>query len=70
MRMSDFPADLNMRDVLARIDKQQAETQKYTAEALKLRREYQLAPIAPLISGMTAGAALFAAGAAFVKVFG
>lgn len=68
--MSDIPADLNMRDVLARIDKQQAETQKYSAEALKLRREYQLAPVALLISGMTAGAALFAAGAAFVKVFG
>ncbi len=68
--MSDVPADLNIRDVLARIDKQQVETQKFTAEALKLTRDRQLAPAALVISGMTAGAALFAAGAAFVKIFG
>jgi hypothetical protein len=67
--MSDVPGDLNMRNVLAWINKQQAETQKFTAEALKLTRGRQPAPAALVISGMTAGAALFATGAAFVKVF-
>jgi hypothetical protein len=36
--MSDIPADINLRDILARIDLQQAETRKFTAEALKLTR--------------------------------
>jgi hypothetical protein len=72
--MSDAPIDYNdpavMRAVLVKIDRDRAETQKLFAEAGKLNRDRQLAPAALVISGLTAGAALFAAGAAFVKVFG
>jgi hypothetical protein len=33
-------------------------------------RQYRLEPVKVLIAGLTAGAALFAAGAAFMKIFG
>ena len=60
--------DLNMRDVLARIDRQQAETQKFVAEqrkliaeADKLTRDRWLAPIiaiASIIAAIGGGGAL------------
>ena len=36
----------------------------------RLRQEIRYAPWLAIVSGMTAGAALFAAGAAFMKLFG
>ena len=72
--MSDFTADnmdtLNFRDVLARIDRQQAETRKFVAErdkllaeADKLRRDRSLAPIlaAAALGGLIATVGGFAA---------
>ena len=41
-----------------------------TAEAAKIRRDRSLAPWQVALSGMMAGAALFGAGAAFVKLPG
>lgn len=61
--MSDIPADLNIREVIAHIDQMQA-------DAARKRQEIRYAPAMLLASGMTAGAAVFAAGAAFMKVFG
>jgi hypothetical protein len=37
--MSDIPAELNIRDVLGRIDRQREETQKFIAEERKLTQE-------------------------------
>jgi hypothetical protein len=37
--MSDASLDLNMRDVLARIDRQLAESQKFHVEQIKLNAE-------------------------------
>jgi tetrahydromethanopterin S-methyltransferase subunit G len=37
--MSEIPEDINIRDILARIDRQQAETQKFVAEQHKLMAE-------------------------------
>ncbi len=37
--MSEIPDDINIRDILARIDRQQAETQKFVAEQHKLMAE-------------------------------
>jgi hypothetical protein len=37
--MPEFPVELNMRDVLARIDRQQEETRKFVAERHKLDAE-------------------------------
>lgn len=67
--MSDLPADygerLNLADLVARIERQQAETRKFTAEqakltteAAKLRRERFLAPIlaAAALGGFIAAA--------------
>ena len=56
--MSDFPADyterLNLREQIARIDRNQAEVQKLLAEAAKFKRERFFAPI--LAAGVLAGA--------------
>jgi hypothetical protein len=82
--MSDIPADLNMRDVLARIDRQLAESaklreesnkfvaeqHKLNAEAEKLQRDRAFLPLTVVATLVGAGAALFAAGAGFVKLIG
>lgn len=65
---TDVPLD--MREQLTRIDKMQAELSKTLAEQVKVKQDTRLAPVALAFSGLAAGAALFAAGAAFVKVFG
>lgn len=65
---TDVPLD--MREQLTRIDKMQAELSKTLAEQVKVKQGTRLAPVALAFSGLPAGAALFAAGAAFVKVFG
>jgi hypothetical protein len=66
---------LDIREQLARIDRIQAELQKsqveitkMTTETDKTRLDTRLAPWALLATGLTAGAALFAAGAAFTKL--
>ncbi len=59
-----------IRRMLAESDKFAAEQRKLGAEADKLMRDRQLAPWQVAISGMTAGAALFAAGAAFMRFLG
>jgi hypothetical protein len=43
---------------------------KLAAEAAKLGRDRSLAPWQVALSGMTAGAALFGAGAAFITLIG
>ncbi|MDP4022804.1 hypothetical protein Q8W71_09240 [Methylobacterium sp. NEAU 140] len=47
-----------------------AERDKLAAEALKLERDRMLAPWQIVMSSMAAGAALFGAGAAFIKLLG
>jgi hypothetical protein len=62
--MSDDTPDLDalkIRQIIADIDQKRADTERK-------RQEISLAPLALLVSGMTAGAALFAAGAAFMKI--
>ena len=61
--MSDTGAELDIREKLAHID------QMLTDHDRK-RQEIRLAPWQLALSGMTAGAALFAAGAAFMKLVG
>jgi hypothetical protein len=54
---------LDVREKLAHID-------RTLADHDRKRQEIRFAPWLAVVSGMTAGAALFAAGAAFVKVMG
>lgn len=86
--MSDVPLNdadrLNMRKLLARIDRQReealtfsarqrrliAEALKRSAEEVKLRRERTMAPWQFAAALIGAGAALFGAGAAFLKLVG
>lgn len=80
--------ELNIREQIARIDKllaetaaqpqltqqRQAQIAQAQADADRKRQEMRFAPWQVAFAGMTAGAALFAAGAAaggvFVKLFG
>ncbi|WP_428483989.1 hypothetical protein [Rhodopila sp.] len=65
--MSDAPIDdidrPKMRQIIADIDQKRADTDRK-------RQEIQFAPWQILMTGLGSGAALFAAGAAFMKVFG
>jgi hypothetical protein len=54
---------LDVREKLAHID-------QMLADHDRKRQEIKYEPWAIALSGMTAGAALFAAGAAFMKLFG
>jgi hypothetical protein len=54
---------LDIREKLAHID-------QMLADHDRKRQEIRYQPLLAVISGMTAGAAFFAAGAAFVKIFG
>jgi hypothetical protein len=56
--------DINLRDTLARIDRQ------LIAEAGKLERDLSLMPWQVGATLLGAGAAIFAAGAGFFKLFG
>jgi hypothetical protein len=76
-RMSDASLDLNMRDVLARIDRQQAETQKFVAEqrkliaeADKLTRDRWLAPVVAVASVVAAVGGVVAGAAAIARLAG
>ena len=55
-------ADIDIRDKLAHID-------QMLADHNRKRQEIRLAPWQLALGGMTAGAAVFAAGAAFMKLF-
>jgi hypothetical protein len=64
--MSDPNDDLpqiNLREKLAHID-------QMLADHDRKRQEIRYAPWLAALSGMTTGAALFAAGAAFIKLLG
>jgi hypothetical protein len=58
---------MDIQEQVARIEKTQEETRKFAAETRKITRDWALAPWQVAIGGMTAGAALFGAGAAFMK---
>ncbi len=75
-------ASVELKERLAQIDRAQEETRKFAqeqhrlvqqalklgAEAAKLNRDRSLAPWQIVVTSMGAGAAFFAAGAAFVKL--
>lgn len=63
-------ATLDLREQIARIDRMQEETRKFAAEHRKIDRDDTLAGWQVAIAGMTAGAALVGATAAFIKIFG
>jgi aspartate/methionine/tyrosine aminotransferase len=72
--MSDTAETLNLQEVIARIDRAQAETEKFVAEqrkliaeSLKLDRDRVIMPW-QVVTTLGAGAALFAAGAGFIKI--
>ena len=76
--MSDIPIQqLDLREQLARIDRAQEETRKFVAEqhkldaeAMKLQRDRSFLPWTVAATLLGAGAALFAAGAGFIKLIG
>jgi hypothetical protein len=83
MATTEYPY-LDLRAKLAEIDRALAQTaqartdvlrataqiEQANADAARKRQENRYQPIIAMISGMTAGAALLAAGAAFTKIFG
>ena len=73
--LSDSGPTLDIREQLARIDKMQLDLNKIQVEIIKtqidtekVRIETRLAPWTIVITALGAGAALFAAGAAFTKL--
>jgi hypothetical protein len=54
-------SELDIREKLAHID-------QMLADHDRKRQEIRMAPWAMMLSGMTAGAAFFAAGVAFIKI--
>lgn len=71
----DQPIDLRLKlaqidQVLADHQRIYADTDRIRADHDRKRQEIKYQPIVAMISGMTAGAALLAAGAAFTKIFG
>lgn len=77
MTDATLEAELNIREQLARIDHILADHQRIYADMRRIdadhdrkRQEIRHAPLIIGISLMTTGAALFAAGAAFIKIFG
>lgn len=63
MTTAEAYAAIDLREKLAHID-------QMLADHDRKRQEIRFAPWLVMISGMTAGAAFFAAGVAFVKVLG
>lgn len=59
----DSKGELDWREQLVHID-------QMLADAARKRQEVRFAPWMAVTGGMAAGAALFAAGAAFIKVLG
>jgi hypothetical protein len=63
MSTIDYGMDVDLREKLAHID-------LMLAQHDRARQEIRYAPFIAMTSGMTAGAALFAAGAALMKIYG
>ncbi|MFG1304170.1 hypothetical protein V5F34_08525 [Xanthobacter autotrophicus] len=75
---------MDLQEQIARIERMQEETRKFVAEghklaaeqqklladSMKTQRDHALAPWQITIGAMTAGAALFGAGVALMKVLG
>jgi hypothetical protein len=61
--LSDTSLSLDVREKLAHID-------QMLADHDRKRQEIRLSPWQLALAGMTSGAALFAAGAAFMKIVG
>lgn len=61
-------ASMDLQEQIARIERHQEETRKFSAETRKLLRDASLAPWQLAVTLMAAGAGLFGAGAAFVKL--
>jgi hypothetical protein len=70
--MTEHPAieELNVREKIVHIDQMLADIDRTFADRDRKRREIRYAPMIVAMTGMGTGAALFAAGAAFVKLFG
>lgn len=58
-----------IRRLIEESDQRRAETERVFDERRRLQQEHQLAPWQLAFGGVTAGAALFAAAAAFTKYF-
>ncbi|MDR2836957.1 MAG: hypothetical protein LBV49_00020 [Azonexus sp.] len=63
------PRELDLQEQMSRIRQLIDASDRDRAQAARQRQEYRFAPVVLAISGATAGAALFAAGAAFAKLF-
>lgn len=65
--------DLDLQEQITRIDQMLTDIHKNQAQGGRLRQEIRIAPWLAVFAGITAGATVFAAGAAvgaiFVKVF-
>ena len=59
---------LDIREQLARIDQMHANIGQLLAGTDKTRQDTKFAPLSLVLTGLGAGAALFAAGAAFAKL--
>lgn len=59
---------MDQQEQVMRIERGQEETRKFAAEAHKTMRDASLAPWQLALTAMTTGAALFGAGAAFMKL--
>jgi hypothetical protein len=75
--MTTATVAMDAQEQIARIERMNAETRKFvekamklSAEQAKLGRDRALAPWQIVLSGMTAGAACFGAGVAFIKLLG
>ena len=62
------PAELDIKEQIARIDNLLIETQNLIIDNQKKLREYNLAPWQVFATLLAGGAAFFAAGAAIVKL--
>jgi len=69
MTTTEYPY-LDLRAKLADIDRALAQTEQARADAARKRQEHRYQPVLAMIAGMTSGAALLAAGAALMKIFG
>lgn len=77
MAQTSAPTELDVAEQVARVLRSNAETQKFVeeqsklrAEAAKLNRDRSLAVWQVAVSCLAAGAAIFGAGAAFIKLLG
>jgi hypothetical protein len=62
--------ELNVREKIVHIDRMLADIDRTFADRDRKRQEIGYAPMIVAMTGIGTGAALFAAGAAFVKLFG